>query len=72
MPFTFWLSLVAKRSRYSNRTVTFIEQSSLSFLIASKCSGANLVRSIAFDCNCCVMAKAGGYDLFSLFNITSA
>ena len=72
---TFWPSLVAKDQdilieqslTLIEMSFTLIEQSSLSFLIVSKCSGVNVVRSVAADLDSCGMgriAKAGGYDLF--------
>ena len=74
-PHTFWPILVAKgRDTLIEQSLTLIEQpytlieqSSLSFLIVSKCHGVNLVRSGAADFDSCGMAKAGGYDLFYLY-----
>ena len=66
-PHTFWPILVAKgRDSLIEQSLTLIkqpftlvEQSSLSFLIVSKCSGVNLVKSVAADFNSCSrMAKA--------------
>jgi len=58
----------SKNWEYSNeQSLTLIKQSSLSFLIVSKCSGFNLVKNSA-DFDSCGMAKGDGHDLFNLWH----
>ena len=43
------------------------KKQSLSFLILIKCSGVNLIRSVAADFQSGEMAKAGGFYIFNSF-----